>query len=682
MIEFQYKFYSIIIRNCIINIINLDAFFCSNTDGALFISHTVYPMNRKQFQAFIYLLISFLFTSTIAGYANDFKQEHLVLPPAIMKNIETTIQIKGGHSSDFIEPILLINGIKKELDSNENGLFIKYTFSEKTELQLIQQNHIERRDITPIPLWLSILPPLIAILMALITKEVFSSLFIGLLIGTTVIYKYSGIGFFVAIFKGAFAIIDTYLMQALLSHEHLSIIIFSMLIGGMVTLISLNGGMRGIVNILSRYANNRRSGQMITYLMGLLIFFDDYANTLVVGNTMRPVTDKLKISREKLAYLVDSTSAPIAAIAFITTWIGAELSYIQQGIAEIGLDASAYSVFLQSLKYSFYPLLTLLFVPLLIWQKRDFGPMLKAEKQAIQAKPGDFDKKKRSPQIMKELELADDVIPRWFNAAIPVLIVVIGTLAGLIYTGWDVNVWGNSSLNFTTKLSQTIGDADVFNALIWSSLAGVFAALILTTSQRILNLKESIEGLINGFKTMFHAILILSLAWSLALLTDHLHTAEFITGLLTAINISPQFIPALTFVFAAAIAFSTGSSWGTMAIIYPLILPAIWKIGLEAGMNTEEILPLFYNAVSCVLAGSVLGDHCSPISDTTILSSLACSCNHIYHVRTQMPYALLVGSTAVIVGTLPSAFGFPVILSYLLAAGILLAFIRLKGKLI
>ncbi|MBS2212887.1 hypothetical protein KEM09_15825 [Carboxylicivirga mesophila] len=629
------------------------------------------------------LLITFILLAPLSLIkADDVSTSYLELPPAIMKHVPTVIRIQTANADDFVEPILMIDGVKREILSDEEGLYLEYTFTEASEVQLIQQSRIESKRITPIPLWLSILPPLIAIVMALITKEVFSSLFIGLLIGTSVIYKYSGISFFVAIFKGAFAIIDTYLMYALLSHEHLSIIIFSMLIGGMVTLISLNGGMKGIVNILSKYANNRRSGQFITYIMGMLIFFDDYANTLVVGNTMRPVTDKLKISREKLAYIVDSTSAPIAAIAFITTWIGAELSYIQQGIAEVGLSSSAYSVFLQSLKYSFYPILTLIFVPMLIWQRRDFGPMLKAEKQAKMATQRSTEKKGRSPQIMKELEVAEDVQPRWFNAVIPVFIVVAGTIAGLIYTGWNPAIWGNDHLSFTSKLSTTIGDADVFNALIWSSLAGVFAALLLTTSQRILNLKESIEGLINGFKTMFHAILILSLAWSLALLTEHLHTAEFITGLLTSINISPEFIPALTFVFSAAIAFSTGSSWGTMAIIYPLILPAIWKIGLEAGMDTEAILPLFYNAVSTVLAGSVLGDHCSPISDTTILSSLACSCHHIHHVRTQMPYALVVGSIALIIGTLPSAFGFPVIASYALAIGILFVFIRLKGKLI
>lgn len=637
------------------------------------------PLKPLSYQVLM-LIICLLFP--LNTKATNEQTSYLELPPAIMKHVSATLRIQQVNPDDFVEPILLIDGVKREILKDDKGLYCEYTFSKASEIQLIQQSRIETKRVNPIPLWLSILPPLIAILMALITKEVFSSLFVGLLIGTSVIYKYSGVSFFVAVFKGAFAIIDTYLMHALLSHEHLSIIIFSMLIGGMVTLISLNGGMKGIVNILSKYARNRRSGQFITYIMGLLIFFDDYANTLVVGNTMRPVTDKLKISREKLAYLVDSTSAPIAAIAFITTWIGAELSYIQQGIAEVGLEASAYSVFLQSLKYAFYPVLTLIFVPMLIWQKRDFGPMLKAEKQAIMTNQESTEKKGRSPQIMKELEVADGVSPKWFNAVIPVAIVVFGTITGLIYTGWDPQTWGSHSLSFTNKLSKTIGDADVFNALIWSSLAGVFAALLLTTAQRILNLKESIDGLINGFKTMFHAILILSLAWSLALLTEHLHTAQFITGLLTSINISPQFLPALTFVFSAAIAFSTGSSWGTMAIIYPLILPAIWKIGLESGLDTESILPLFYNAVSAVLAGSVLGDHCSPISDTTILSSLACSCHHIHHVRTQMPYALIVGVVALVVGTLPSAFNFPVIASYVIAVSVLFIVIRLKGKLV
>ncbi|MBS2097895.1 Na+/H+ antiporter NhaC family protein [Carboxylicivirga linearis] len=622
------------------------------------------------------LLITFTFATTLT--ANDLT---LSLPPAVMKGIDATVRVEGIDKITNTSPKLLINGVRVDLEKDKNGFHTEYSFDEPSEVQVIMPGKVISKNVNPIPLWLSILPPLIAIIMALITKEVFSSLFVGLLFGTATLYKYAGANFFIAIGKGALAIVDTYLMEALLDPGHISIIIFSMLIGGMVTLISMNGGMKGIVNILSKYANSRRSGQFITYLMGLVIFFDDYANTLVVGNTMRPVTDKLKISREKLAYLVDSTSAPIAAIAFITTWIGAELSYIQEGIVNLGLETTPYSVFLNSLQYSFYPILTLVFVALLIWQRREFGPMLSAEKQVTQNSIESIKNEgKRNPQIMKELEVAENINPRWYNAVIPISVVVIGTLIGLFYTGWDAATWSNKSISITTKISQIIGDADVFSALVWSSLSGVFTALLLTTAQRLLTMKESIEGIINGFKTMFHALLILSLAWSLALLTTHLHTADFITQILTSINISPVFIPALTFIFSAFIAFSTGSSWGTMAIIYPLMLPAVWKLGLDAGLSHDDIMPLFYNVVSAVLAGSVLGDHCSPISDTTILSSLACSCNHIHHVRTQMPYALTVAGVAVLMGTLPVAFGLPVWISYLMSIGILFLIVRLVGK--
>nr|WP_321453371.1 Na+/H+ antiporter NhaC family protein [uncultured Carboxylicivirga sp.] len=625
------------------------------------------------------LLFTFAFLSlSVTVNATDIK---LKLPPAVMKGVDSKISIEGIDDITHMPPRLLINGVRVHLEKDKAGYHTNYTFTEPSDIQVISSGKVITKSVNPIPLWLSILPPLIAIIMALITKEVFSSLFVGLLFGTATIFKYAGTNFFIAIGKGIFAIIDTYLMEALLDPGHISIIIFSMLIGGMVTLISLNGGMKGIVNILSRYANNRRSGQFITYLMGLVIFFDDYANTLVVGNTMRPVTDRLKISREKLAYLVDSTSAPIAAIAFITTWIGAELSYIQEGIVNLGLNTTPYSVFLNSLQYSFYPILTLVFVALIIWQKRDFGPMLSAERQAVEHTPEINQKdNKRGPQILKELEVSEDITPRWYNAAIPILVVVSGTLIGLIYTGWDSATWASNNLSFTSKLSHTIGAADVFNALIWSSLSGVFSAMILTSVQRLLTMKESIEGVINGFKTMFNALLILSFAWSLALLTSHLHTADFITHILTSINISPYFIPALTFVFSAFIAFSTGSSWGTMAIIYPLMLPAIWKLGVDSGLPHDEVMPLFYNVVSAVLAGSVLGDHCSPISDTTILSSLACSCNHIHHVRTQMPYALTVAAISMFFGTLPVALGFPVWASYILAIGVLFTVVKMFGK--
>ena len=586
----------------------------------------------------------------------------VTFPDLIVSSIKHEFKINlNSTAPDYKDIKVYRNDSVLETTFSNNSLLFEASFNKGDTLEVYKDKEvIYSKKIDPIPLWFSVLPPLIAIIMALITKEVFSSLFIGLLVGTTIIYKYKGFGLFISFFKGTFAVVDTYALSALNNPDHLSIIIFSMLIGGMVALISMNGGMKGIVSHLSKYAKSPRSGQFITWLMGLIIFFDDYANTLVVGNTMRPVTDKLKISREKLAYIVDSTSAPIASIAFITTWIGAELSYINEGISNLGINQSAYQVFLNSLSYSFYPVFTLFFVLMLIIKKRDFGPMLKIEKEIRKnGIPQENLNTFKDSKIPDELALNNNIEGRWLNAFIPVMVVVFGTLAGLLYTGWDNELWQQQQVSFGTKLSQTIGNADSFKALMWSSLTGVIVSLILTTSQRIMGFREAMEGLVNGFKTMFNAVLILVLAWSIALITEHLHTATFITNVLRIIELSPYWIPVMAFVFSAFIAFSTGSSWGTMAIIYPLILPASWKIAVEYGFSTDEILPIFYNVVSTVLAGSVLGDHCSPISDTTILSSLASSCNHVNHVKTQMPYALIVGAVSLIAGTIPGAFGAP-----------------------
>ena len=554
---------------------------------------------------------------------------------------------------------------------------LKYKFTEKQDFEIKISDYTYSKKITPIPLWFSIIPPLIAILFALIFKEVFTALFIGILVGTATMFWYQDTALIPAIFKGMFAIVDTYIIEALSESGHMAIIIFSMLIGAMVNIITRNGGMKGVVNILSKYANSPRSGQFVTWLLGIAIFFDDYANTLVVGNTMRPVTDKLKISREKLAYIVDSTAAPITAIAFVTTWIGAELSYIQDGINTIGINESAYGIFLSSLRYAFYPIFTLLFILILIRKQVDFGPMFNAEKRARLSDNINLDDDSNTfSNKLNELEVSEHINPKWYNAAIPVFIVIFGTFAGLLYTGWDQSVWHDTSLSFSTKLSTVIGNSDSFKALLWASISGVLVAILLTLVQKIMDLKATIDSMINGFRTMLTAIVILVLAWSIALVTKHLHTAEFISQSLVSINIAPQFIPAVTFILGALVAFSTGSSWGTMAILYPLILPASWLIAQNTGLDHEASLAIFYNVVSAVLAGSVFGDHCSPISDTTILSSLASSCNHIEHVRTQLPYALTVGVVSIIIGTIPAAFG---ISSWILfPAGLFVLFLIVK----
>ena len=520
----------------------------------------------------------------------------------------------------------------------------------------------------PMPLWLSILPPLVAIVMALLIKEVISSLFVGILTGTFLMALYGGASPATALGGGLLRVVDTYVVGSLFDVDHVTIIVFTLVIGGMVRVITANGGMRGIVNWLSRRAKGPRSGQLMTFLMDLCIFFDDYSNTLVVGNTMRPIADRLKVSREKLSYIVDSTSAPVVAVAFVTTWIGAELSYIQDGINAIGLNTSAYSVFFHSLAYSFYPFLTLGFVLMIIFSGRDFGPMLKAERKARMAETVASEQNNNEPQSAHIID-----------ALIPLAVLIFGTIIGLVFTGYDASVWKTNS-GFFSKLSATIGAANSYKALLWASLLSLLMAIVMTLLRGKMKFGKVMEEMVEGFKAMFNAVLILTMAWSIALLTKDMHTAEFVSQLLLQWSLSPALVPMLTFVLAALIGFSTGTSWGTMAILYPLILPSSWLLCQEQGLGVDATMPLFYNVVASVLAGAVMGDRCSPISDTTIMSSLASRCDHLQHVSTQMPYALTVGTVALLVGVMPTAMGLPSWVAFLMGFVVLWLVVRLVGK--
>jgi len=621
----------------------------------------------KNFAKFYFLFLAFFFIHIGLLAQEEFNfsatNTEIVFPEIIVKNLEQQIEIKLtdrelARKLEGKSIQIRINDQALEKEIGDGILLINYDFPEKETLTIGIGDFDFSQKVNPIPLWLSVIPPLIAILFALVLREVYTALFAGIWSGTFVIYFFQGIGIFSAIFKGFLAIIDTYIIQSLNNSGHLSIILFSMIIAATVSLITKNGGMKGVVNRLSKYATGPRSGAFITWALGILIFFDDYANTLVVGNAMRPLTDKLRISREKLSYIIDSTAAPVASVAFVTTWIGAELSYIQDGINDLNLDESAYGVFFNSLAYSFYPFFTLAFIVILIWKGTDFGPMLKAEAKARAAIPAaDKEVEALNPDQLAEVSVSKNVKPRSFNAIIPVLVIVFGTLTALLYTGWEQSVWDNPEIGFFEKLSDTIGRSDSYLALLWASLGSLFVALALTLSQRLLTLKQTIDSLVGGFKTMLPAVMILTLAWSVALITQHLHTADFISQLLLDASVSPYLIPTLTFVMAALVSFSTGSSWGTMAILYPLILPAGWLVAENSGLEYEASMAIFHNIAAAVLTGSVLGDHCSPISDTTILSSLASSCPHIEHVRTQLPYALTTGFVAIVIGTLPAAYG-------------------------
>jgi len=561
-------------------------------------------------------------------------------------------------------------------------------------LYMLQSNgmnglyHVAKREgnfrFRRIPLWLSILPPLIAIFLALLFKEVLISLFAGIWTGAFIA---GGLRFESPfyLFQAFLQTLEKYIIGALADTGHLAVIVFSLLIGAMVAIISKNGGMAGVVQGLSKYATSGRRSQAVTWLLGVAIFFDDYANTLIVGNTMRAITDKFNVSREKLAYIVDSTAAPVAAVAFITTWIGAELGYIDSGMAgleDFPYQMTPYAIFVSSLKYSFYPILTLSFILILIYLKKDFGPMLKAETRAYKkgSAIGGRTEEEDEPD-MEDLSPVENAPLRWYNAFIPVSLVVFMTIFGLLETGLDAtfqnlidtgftprsatwgevwpligNLLGDPSSGFFVKLGVVVGNADSYTALLWASLTGVAAAILLTIGQRIISLFDTMYFFGVGIKTMIPAILILTLAWALAITTQELYTATYLTSLLSG-NVSPYLMPGITFVLAASIAFSTGSSWSTMAILYPIAIPTTWAVCVAQGLAPELSLEIMLNVVATVLAASVLGDHCSPISDTTILSSLASDCNHIDHVRTQMPYALTVGGVSLLAGTISTMLG-------------------------
>jgi len=533
-------------------------------------------------------------------------------------------------------------------------------------------------ELSSIPDWMSIIPPIVAIALALILREVLLSLTIGIFSGLVLMGLKSSksIG-------QAFLEVPTAIQHSLVNKDHISVILFTLMIGAMVSIISKNGGMMALVKRISKKATTARSGQLATWLLGIAIFFDDYANTLVVGNTMRPLTDKLKISREKLAYIVDSTAAPVAAIAFITTWIGAELGYISDGIAKIPNGAteigSAYGVFFQSLQYMFYPILTLFFIFMLVWRKRDFGPMLKAERKARAA---DAMVKERS--VVGEIDEVEDKKESLWSAILPIAVMIVGATIGLFYTGLagggegQEYVW-NNSVSFATNLSEIIGRADSYLSLIWGSFCGLFMAILITISAGILSVRKTMSVAEAGVKSMMPAILILTLAWTLGAVTESLGTAEYLAALSQG-NIMPEFIPTIVFLLAAGIAFSTGTSWGTMSILYPIVLVTSWNICAADAFSIDASMNIFANVVSAVLAGSVLGDHCSPISDTTILSSLSADCDHVQHVKTQMPYALTVGLVSIILGTIPAGFGIPFYITFPIAALTLYFIVSYFGK--
>ena len=504
---------------------------------------------------------------------------------------------------------------------------------------------LERRELTATPAWLSLLPALTAIGVALVFRQVILALFLGILLGGWIYHGMRGAALFTALNES----VSVHLLEAASDGEHMAVVLFCLLIGGMVGIISRNGGTQGIARRISRYIRNRRQAQTTTGLLGLAIFFDDYANALIVGNTMRNICDRLRISRAKLAYIVDCTAAPVSAVLLVTTWIGFQVGLIQQAMSDIdGWNESAYSVFLQALPYNFYPFLAVAFVFLLIWSRRDFGPMLGAERRALAGHAS------RSPVTAREavveeaeIETKPGIPLRALNAVIPMLVLVTFTIGGIYTTGAAELGPGSHGL------WDVFGEGDAFAAMMWGSLAACVTAVVMTLGQRLMSMSETTHYWFEGVKSMLLPLTILMMAWALANVNASLHTSDFLIAALGE-ALSPQWLPAAIFALAAFTAFATGSSWGVMGIMMPLTVPLAWAIlDLHGLAGTAEGMPLLYASVAGVLAGAVWGDHCSPLAESTLLAAMASGCDLIEHVRTQLPYALLVGLAALLFVVMP-----------------------------
>ncbi|MBL7191932.1 Na+/H+ antiporter NhaC family protein [bacterium] len=506
---------------------------------------------------------------------------------------------------------------------------------------------------------LSLAPPLIAIGLSLILRQVIPSLVIGILAGATIFMGWNPV-------LGLTHMLDGYFLDALADRSHAAIVMFSMMLGGMVGVITCSGGSAGVVKKLSKIADSPRGGVLAAWLMGIIIFFDDYANTLIVGNTMRPFTDKLKISREKLAYVVDSTSAPIASIAVISTWIGFEMGLIGDAFSQLGIDRNVYLTFIETIPYRFYAVLALIMVPLVAVTGRDIGPMYTAERRArIEGKP----LRDGAQPLFQDFagEKFNHVSSSW-NALAPIIVVILVTCAGLYWNGLQSNGPG--------PLYQIISAADSFSVLMWAAFLGLTTALFLSIFNSPLKFNESLEAMIEGVKSMLLAMVILILAWSLGKNCEDLGVAAYVSSVTQGI-IMPWMMPVITFCIAAFISFATGTSWGTMAILVPIVIPVIYNL---TGGDVTAHWHIMLSTIGSVLSGSIFGDHCSPISDTTIMSSMTSGSDHIDHVRTQLPYALLAALTAELFGDIPSGLGLNPFISLAIGIVVLYGILRLWGK--
>ncbi|WP_458402611.1 Na+/H+ antiporter NhaC family protein [Methanobrevibacter sp.] len=522
---------------------------------------------------------------------------------------------------------------------------------------------------------LTLLPPLIAIVLAFITKETVLSLFIGVFVGEFMLCS-NDLNIISTIIN-AFLDMGSQIISCMADPWNAGIILQCLLIGGVIQLITKMGGAKALADAFAKRANTPRKAQIFTWVLGLCVFFDDYANSLIVGPIMRPVMDKLKVSREKLAFVVDATAAPVAGVAIISTWIGLEISLIAAGFQSVGAtNVTGFGIFLQTIPYRFYNIFILIFIVISALTLYEFGPMKKAEQKARARKSDE-------PVIVAEAPGFDEVKPvegvklSVWNAVIPIGTLIIGALIAFYWSGYTAILGGEDqaliTLMKTAPLSfngifEALSASDASVALFQAALLASIVAIVMAVGEKILTIEDAISEWVGGMKTIVITGVILLLAWSLGGVIGDVGTADYLVGVLSG-SIPAFIVPSLIFILGALISFATGTAYGTMSILMPLAIPLGWAV--STGDMSFTIV-----CTSGVLTGAIFGDHCSPISDTTILSSMGTSCNHIDHVQTQIYYAIFVAAIAIIFGYIPAGFGIPWYV--LIPIGIVVMFVGLR----
>lgn len=476
-------------------------------------------------------------------------------------------------------------------------------------------------------LW-SLFPPVIAIGLALITKEVYSSLFVGILSGGIIYAAASGTGF-----EGTFkAVVQDGLITNLSNAYNVGILVFLVVLGIIVVLMNKAGGSRAYGEWAAAHIKSRRGVALSTFFLGVLIFVDDYFNCLTVGSVMRPITDKHNISRSKLAYLIDSTAAPICIIAPISSWAAA-VSGTVEGVNGI-------SLFINTIPYNLYAFLTILMVIFISVSDTDYGPMKIHEDNA---KNGDIFTTQNNTYEQDAQPVTER--GRVIDLILPVAVLIVFCVVGMIYTGGFF-----SGTDFVTAFAN----CDAAYGLSLGSISALIVIIAYYMFRRVLKFNECMDSIAAGFKQMVPAILILTFAWTLKTMTNHLEAGAFVSGVVQSATALSVLLPVILFVVAVGLAFATGTSWGTFGILIPIVT-SVFEADLANVSQTGEIPSMVIICISACLAGAVCGDHCSPISDTTIMASTGAQCDHVNHVSTQLPYALTVAAVCV-VGYLLSGF--------------------------